>query len=341
MNQAIFEINNLKHRYQDKIVLESESISITPASITGLTGPNGSGKSTLLKILALIEKPSEGRVFYKGVPVESFSKFARTRVTLLTQEPYLLKRSVFNNIAYGLKLRKDTDHLNARIYDALEAVGLPGPEFAKRHWNELSGGEAQRVALAARLILKPDVLLLDEPTANVDAQSSRLIRKAVLNARSTLGTTLVIASHDKEWLYDISDTILNLFQGRILKGSRLSILFGPWERHSEGLYKKSGTGTPPILVPKPPQTDSAALFPAESFTVCTNQNDIPINNAYIQGIVTLLSLEKKTEKVFITIRAGEHEFTAGLKTSDLHMLNISPGTSIFLCYSLKSVKYQN
>jgi tungstate transport system ATP-binding protein len=92
-------------------------------------------------------------------------------------------------------------------------LGLDPDTFARRQWDELSGGEAQRVALAARLVLNPRVLLLDEPTASVDARSSELIRSASLRARNDWGTTLVIASHDREWLYDVCDEVLHLFKG--------------------------------------------------------------------------------------------------------------------------------
>ena len=101
----------------------------------------------------------------------------------------LKKRTVYKNIAYGLKVRGDRDNLTQSVHDALNMVGLDPDAFAQRQWDELSGGEAQRVALAARLVLKPRVLLLDEPTASVDAASSELIRVASLRARSEWGTT--------------------------------------------------------------------------------------------------------------------------------------------------------
>ena len=133
---------------------------------------------------------------------------------MLSQEPYLLKRSVQANVSYGLKIRgmSDTRHPVRR---ALEKVGLDPARFSQRSWRELSGGEAQRVALAARLVLKPKVLLLDEPTANVDRESSELILRAVLDARNQWGTTLIIISHQLTWLRQIADHILALDYGRL------------------------------------------------------------------------------------------------------------------------------
>jgi tungstate transport system ATP-binding protein len=100
---------------------------------------------------------------------------------------------------------------------ALEKVGLDPTRFSQRSWRELSGGEAQRVALAARLVLKPKVLLLDEPTANVDRESSELILRAVLDARNQWGTTLIIISHQLTWLRQIADHILALDYGRLTR----------------------------------------------------------------------------------------------------------------------------
>ena len=126
-----------------------------------------------------------------------------------------MKRSVFNNVAYGLKLRGNGRKIATKVDEALTLVGLPGQVFARRPWYALSGGEAQRVALAARLALKPSVLLLDEPTASVDAASAQLIKEASLRARSQWDATLIVASHDWQWLYEICDEIWHLFKGKI------------------------------------------------------------------------------------------------------------------------------
>jgi len=135
-------------------------------------------------------------------------------VTLLNQEPYLLKRSVEGNISYGLKIRGLSDTARP-VSRALSKVGLDPDKLLHRSWRELSGGEAQRVALAARLVLKPRVLLLDEPTASVDRESSELILRAALDAREQWGTTLIIISHQLTWLKQIADHILSMDYGKL------------------------------------------------------------------------------------------------------------------------------
>ncbi len=205
----IYTLSNLCHYFDGREVLRIEDLSIAPGKILGLVGPNGSGKSTLLSLLAFLRTPTLGTILYKGIPVLPSHK-ARRSVTLLDQDAYLLKRSVFENIAYGLRVRGDTLNLEKRVRHALHMVGLDPGHFLRRKWLALSGGESQRVALASRLILRPEVLLLDEPTSSVDVTSSDLMRQAVLDARDTWKTTLVIASHDQTWLTGLCDEYLQL-----------------------------------------------------------------------------------------------------------------------------------
>ncbi|MCK4767697.1 MAG: ATP-binding cassette domain-containing protein, partial [Desulfobacula sp.] len=223
-----YHLKDIQHYYGNTKVLDINDLKIVKGSITGLIGPNGSGKSTLLKLLAFARKPTRGHIFYKGRLELPFSPTVRSKVTLLTQKPYLLKRTIFENIAYGLKIRKDKKHLEERVKKVLSTVGLDYQKFAHRKWHELSGGEAQRVAMAARLILKPEVLLLDEPIASVDTESAELIRKASLKARDNWGATLVIASHDLQWLYSISDKQLSIFKGNIFSTGMENIITGPF-----------------------------------------------------------------------------------------------------------------
>jgi len=191
-----------------------DSLTIGTNSIIGLSGPNGSGKSTLLRILAFLEDPVAGTVVFDGTPCSTKQEAVRKKVTLLSQEPYLLKRSVEANVAYGLKVRGEADS-SKKVAEALDLVGLPADRFAKRSWHELSGGEAQRVALATRLVLRPSVLLLDEPTTSLDAESTERIKEASVAARRDGKATLVIACHDMPWLESVCDSILVLDNGRV------------------------------------------------------------------------------------------------------------------------------
>ncbi len=143
----LYELKKIKHYYDGKKVLDVEHLTLEKNQIVGFFGPNGSGKSTLFSILAFICKPIEGEIFLDNL--NKIDLQMKKDIVVLPQNPYLLKRTVFDNIAYGLKIRNELEDLEKKVEDALALVGLD-KSFSKRKWSQLSGGEAQRVALAAR-----------------------------------------------------------------------------------------------------------------------------------------------------------------------------------------------
>ena len=213
--KELIRLDSVRQIYSGRTVLDIDHLEVGPGEIIGLTGPNGAGKSVLLRLLAFLEAPAQGEVLFQGKPASITPNPVHRQVTLMVQEPYLLKRSVFANVAYGLKVRRESN-IQERVHEALLKVGLPPETFAGRHWFELSGGETQRVALAARLVLKPRVLLMDEPTASLDKASATLISQAALDARNKDGTSLVIASHDIPWLNTVSTRTFHVERGRVL-----------------------------------------------------------------------------------------------------------------------------
>ncbi len=214
MSDVLYRLSNVTQCYGGKTVLDVSDFSISKGAIVGLAGHNGSGKSTMMRILAFLESPASGEIFYDGKRVDVANTDLRREVSLLTQEPYLLKRTVGRNVAYGLELR-GADNIESTVRDSLNMVGLDPDLFMSRQWYELSGGEAQRVAFAARLAINPRVLLLDEPTASLDRESTLLIREAAAKVRDKCGTTLVIVSHDQSWLEEVSDVICRFSMGTI------------------------------------------------------------------------------------------------------------------------------
>ena len=204
MSANLYEARNLVQRYNGREALSVQYLSIEEGEAVFLTGPNGCGKSTLLRLLAFLERPAAGELRYAG------GAEGRKEATLLLQDPYLLHMSVFNNVALGLKFRNQTGELRQVFERCMQAAGFDDPwNFADRGPRELSGGERQRVALASRLALRPRVLLLDEPTANVDAASARAIALAVRNSTAE-GMTVVCATHDPALLRAIDASEIKL-----------------------------------------------------------------------------------------------------------------------------------
>lgn len=333
MNETIYQLSGLTHRYGDALALSLESLSIPRGGIVGVAGPNGSGKSTLLSILAFLSAPTKGTVLFEGQNVNFNNPVQRLDVTLLLQEPYLLKRSVFSNVAYGLEIRGQRSNIKDRVFEALTWVGLDPDRFAHRRWHQLSGGEAQRVALASRLILRPKVLLLDEPLASVDAASAALIQKASLMAQREWGATLVIVSHDLLWLYEVSDEVLSLFRGRLVGSGPENVILGPWSPGDSGLLvRKLEDGqriqalevslTDQVLVIDPSQVEIALDRPAEQ-TLNEPRN-------CIHGLVSSMIYEKPKDAVLIKVAAGDIFITARLTRQAASTLSLHPGQSVWV-----------
>lgn len=208
MSGPVYEIENLELRFGERLAMRCQGLSVPEGSIVGIRGPNGAGKSTLLSVMAFLEEPTAGVLRFLGREVRQGDVALRRQAVLMPQDPALLRRKVRANVLYGLGVRgvRDPDAAG----QAMELVGLNPERYLNRWWWELSGGETRRVALAARLALRPRVLLLDEPTASLDPESSELVAKALLAAKEQRGLTVVAVSHDSEWLDAVSDELYHL-----------------------------------------------------------------------------------------------------------------------------------
>ena len=195
----LYRLRSVTKRYGANVAVDIDALTIDAGRLYTLTGANGAGKSTLLGILAFLTPPTSGEIFYAGERIDWKSDTVRRRrrkVTLLHQSPYLFGGTVFRNVAYGLKARGIAGDAALRAVDrALETVALEG--FRDRDARELSGGEAQRVAMARALALDPEVLLLDEPLANIDRGTAGLL-EAVIALLPSRGTTVVMTTHDPD-----------------------------------------------------------------------------------------------------------------------------------------------
>jgi tungstate transport system ATP-binding protein len=335
----LYDIHDLAHAYGGRPVLTINRLLVQETSIVGLMGPNGSGKSTLLRLLGFVETPLEGRILFKGHPAGPFSADVRFQVTLLPQDPYVMKRSVFKNIAYGLALRGDSSEVGSRVYEALSMVGLSAEAFANRLWSALSGGEAQRVALAARLALKPKVLLLDEPTASVDAASAQLIKDASLRARDRWGTTLIIASHDRQWLHEVCDDVIHLFEGRIFGNGIENIVFGPWAPRRDRFWEKRLPDGQCLLVTAPPRAGAAAIVEIASIDDAPPTQTDDLSGSTLSGVVSRLTLDPHSGDILATVIVATLPLTIRLRLEQAKKYNLLPGMRVYAAYRPDSVRW--
>lgn len=215
----MFELKDIIKTYGGRKVLEIPCLSIRDKKITALVGPNGAGKSTLLSILAFLQRPESGRISFQGKELNysrSELRDIRLKVTMVEQNPFIFRGTVFSNIAYGLRVRGvNRIEWKPMVEEAQKRVGLSG--FASRDARGLSGGEIQRLALARALVLKPSVLLLDEPTAHVDSGRTASIENLIIELYHELNFTVVLATHDPDQAQRLTDKIISLDSGRIEK----------------------------------------------------------------------------------------------------------------------------
>lgn len=338
----LYELNNIRHSYNGRPVLTIDDWCVAADSVTGVVGPNGSGKSTLLSLLGFVATPTQGAIRFKGRLAEPFADRVRGKVAMLPQESFLLKRTVYSNIAYGLKVASDkSKNERSRVHAAMSMVGLDPEGFGRRPWFALSGGEARRVALAARLVLQPGVLLLDEPTTSVDAASAQMIKTAALHARQQWGTTLIVTSHDAEWLADISDTIVHLFRGRILGNGRQTLIFGPWQATGKGTVKKALTEDQCVEAHGHPSDLPAAVaaIEAEQMGLYVWPEQIPANRHRLKGLLLRLNYEQSTRRISAAVLVGGTVFNAYLPESDKDAGRFSPGVDVWVAYDPEKVMW--
>lgn len=207
------QLNNVSKRYGNTKAIDSISFDVEGNNIIALLGVNGSGKTTLLRTIAGLERADEGSLSINneelGLPE------LRKIATLVFQRTVMFSRSVYDNLAFGLRIRGlEKEKIAGEVSKALEAVGLR--DLDRRKAKKTSGGEQQRIALARAFLLNPKILLLDEPTANLDVNSAKIVEEVIKNRR-TKDCVIILATHNLHQAKRLADEIFHIHEGRILE----------------------------------------------------------------------------------------------------------------------------
>lgn len=235
----LLEGEGIVRRFGRRVVLDIERVAVQRGEVLAIVGPNGAGKSTLFRTLLLLEAPDAGMVRLGGTPMRQGDPRARGRLAGVFQRPVLFSGTVHANVGFGLAaLGVSRPERARRTADALAWMRLEALRNAPVH--TLSGGEAQRVALARALVLQPDVLLLDEPTANLDIAIRREFLRDVEEVARGRAQAIILITHDPGEAFGLADRIAVLHDGRIVQ-----------------------TGTPDDLALRPATPFIAALTGAE------------------------------------------------------------------------------
>ncbi|MDP2719238.1 MAG: ABC transporter ATP-binding protein [Dehalococcoidia bacterium] len=229
----MINIRQLNKFYGGRQILRDINLNIDAEEVFSFIGPSGAGKTTLLRLIDLLERPTSGTILYKGVNTaasENIRIETRRKMAMVFQRPAMFGASVFDNVAYGLKVRGEKNpRLADRVGKAIQDVGLAG--YEEQDARTLSGGEIQRVALARALVISPEVLLLDEPTANLDPVSTVTIEKLIMKIIGEMNITVIMSTHDMAQGQRLAGKIAVMMEGRILQTGDPGLVFNKPENH--------------------------------------------------------------------------------------------------------------
>ena len=304
------KITDLKFRYNKTDtgrppILDIGHLQISETGCHAVLGPNGCGKTTLLKLIAGLLVPDSGVIDGKDGAV------------LVHQNPYLLSGTVYHNVAYGLKIRRiHGEEIRRRVLTELDRWGLG--HLKDRHSSRLSGGEKQRTAIARAMILRPGILLLDEPTSSVDPEKIGQMEKLIAEVVET-DTTVIMSTHNMEFAYRVADTITRMMDGKQV-GSEENVISGEVFRRDE-FFNHFRTGNTVLYSPGHDGNFSKAVF---SFNdVILSRNNI---SSSARNILETEVIDINTENGYciIGLDAG-FRFRARISTASLQLLDLKTG----------------
>lgn len=346
------ELDHVSKSYGRIKALDDVTLKVRKGEVFTLIGPNGSGKTTLLKILACIEKPDIGNVYISGKKVENKNRDrAKLKTTLVFQRTTLFSTSVYNNIAYGLKLRKTSKkQIDEAVRKALKMVKLEGCKnrLAKR----LSGGEQQRVSLARALALNTPLLLLDEPTANLDPKSASIIEETIRQINRQKDTTIIMATHNIFQAEQTTEKVALLLNGKIVeigafdkilrgksgnlaKFTRLENIFsGTSEILEEGISRMTFDEEIVIETALRKSGKITVFIRPEDIILSKNRFESSARNAF-QG--RIVEISDQGPLVRLKVDAGK-EFIAQITKRSFTQMGLNVGSEIYLTFKASSVQ---
>jgi iron(III) transport system ATP-binding protein len=209
-------IDRVSKRFGQTVAVDEVSLEIASGELFFLLGPSGCGKTTLLRLIAGFLEPDSGEIYFDGQPMRHVPVQKRNLGIVFQHYALWPHRSVFENIAYGLQVRRfSASEIERRVQEMLRLMRLE--ECRDRYPSQLSGGQQQRVAMARALVVRPQLLLLDEPLSNLDAALRQELREEIRRVQRTLGITTVYVTHDQEEALALADRLAVLHQGRVFQ----------------------------------------------------------------------------------------------------------------------------
>jgi tungstate transport system ATP-binding protein len=334
------ELRAVRHRYEGRLVLDLERFAVPAGAAVAIVGPNGSGKSTLLRLLALLERPSEGEVMLDGQVVWSGRRrrrpdlALRRRVTLVEQRPIMLRGTVRDNLEYGLQVRgiRRTE-VNRVVEDVAARLGIATLLARRRH--ELSDGEVQRVAVARALGLAPDLLLLDEPASSADRAAAQTLYRALEEERRRRPLAICLASHQLEDAYRWAADVRALAEGRLSPVTPENLF--RVELPPEALDGMKHVPVGAVLIAAVTDRTGPAILAVPPTDIFVSREPLPSSARNVfTGRVTRLA-RQRPGAVHVTADVGV-ELVAVVTEEATHDLALAPGSPVAFSFKASAVR---
>lgn len=333
---VVLALRDIRVAYKSgHMALELAALDIHAGRVYAIVGANGAGKTTLFKVLTRLVQPQQGRLLWHGQELRSAAPFSpqalRQQVVLVSQQPLLFRTSVFHNVAYGLKVRGHTrQDIARRVMAALQRVQMA--DYARRPARQLSGGESQRIALARALVLEPEVLLLDEPTANLDTQSRHIVETLIRELQQQRERTVLFTTHDISQAYRLSDDVIALQQGRCVAHPLENVLRGALVKRDQETYFT--TGRIVVVLPDQHQTASCIAIAPEDMLLSSLPLASSARNSFAGHVVQVSALGTQLDVVvdigeLVHVRITRHSYEA---------LELSIGGPIYVTFKASAVQ---
>ena len=330
----MLELRGVRHRYDGRAVLDLEHFAVPPGATIAIVGPNGSGKSTLLRLLALLERPTEGTVLLDGTAVTRASAEQRRRITLVEQRPVLLRGTARENMEFGLKVRGVRQGATDRIVDDI-AARLGITPLLRRRRHELSEGEVQRIAVARALAVEPDVLLLDEPVSSADRAAAQTLYRALAEERARRPVAICLASHQLEDAYRWADDVRALADGRLSPVTPENLFRVELPSAGTGDLKHVCVGTIEIAAMTDKSGPAILAVPPSDILVSREPLASSARNVFA-GRVTRL-VRQRAGAVHVTADVGV-ELVAVVTEEAARDLELTPGSPVVLSFKANAVR---
>ena len=332
----MLELVGVRHEYDGRVVLDLERFAVAPGAAIAVVGPNGSGKSTLLRLLALLERPTQGRVLLDGVDVTPPPGTGRRRVTLVEQRPILFRATVRENIEFGLQVRGvRRTVVNSRVENVAARLAITSLLGRRRH--ELSEGEVQRVAVARALAVEPDVLLLDEPASSADRAAALALYRALADERARRPLAICLASHQLEDAYRWADDVRALADGRLSPVTPENLFRVELVAAGRGDLKHACVGAVEIAAMTDKTGAAILAVPPTDIFVSREPLASSARNTF-QGRVTALARRRAGDgAVHVTADVGV-ELVAVVTEEALRDLALVPGSPVVFSFKASAVR---